>query len=119
MQGLIKELTGGAAGIGLKESGGARYTDGAVSCAPNAGIVNVIKRRLRMTYYCPIPQSDDLADDVKVVCTTHNGPAKWSCDECPDLDSWRKLHRRRRAYVERKLAVHRPGILKKAKERVT
>jgi len=70
-----------------------------------------------MSYLCPIPQSDDLANDIEVVCTSHRS-AKWSCDECPDLEPWRKLHRRRRRYVEGKLAVHRPGIVRKAKERI-
>jgi epoxyqueuosine reductase QueG len=70
-----------------------------------------------MPYYCPIPQKDDLADDIKIVCTTHDNP-KWGCDECPDLSPWRKLHHRRKLYIDRKLAVHRPAILKNAKERV-
>lgn len=70
-----------------------------------------------MPYFCPIPKQDDLADDIKIICTSHDS-AKWSCDECPDLDPWRSLHERRRRYIEGKLATHRPAILKKAKERI-
>ena len=68
-------------------------------------------------HLCPIPQKDDVANDIEIVCTTHDSH-DWGCDECPDLSPWRELHGKRMKLVEKKLTTHRPGIIKEAKERI-
>lgn len=70
-----------------------------------------------MKHLCPIPQKNNVANDIEIICTTHN-TLEWGCDECPDLQPWRTLYGKRQAFIEKELAVHRPEILKKAKEKI-
>jgi len=73
-------------------------------------------------YYCPVPNTTypnygALADDVKIICTTHDNP-KWGCDECPDLQKWRELFTKRQEFVDKKMKAHYKKAVAQAKKEI-